>query len=309
MDKKILTIDIGASKIRVQLVDEKGIFSLEDYTPLINVELNNEKLTKLLIEKIEPYLNNENKISAISIGVPGFIEHREDGERIIRNTPNIKNIGELGLIKKLSTKFNLPIFLLNDGDAGVLGEWWLGSGKNLKNIIYLTLSTGVGSGLIINDKLKLNSELGHMALNIEGQEQICSCGEKNHAESYLGTEGLARIYADIFNEDFIKLTIDNKHLLSPKMRMGVEQGNSQWLKVYKNYIGYLNIFLENLLAKYHPEIIILGGGIAYGNKALLHDIRKEFEKEIILESAKFENSVNLGLAKYALDQNAILTKN
>jgi len=309
--KNIITVDIGASKIRFMTVNEKKEMTEYLDTPPVNLvgwEIKNQELVKLLADNIQRSINDiqkeGNEVSAISIGSPGSLDPVRG---IILTPPNLKGIRYLAIVDELKHIFNLPTFLLNDADASVQGEWWLREYKKFKDIVYLTLSTGVGSGILKNNQLlKEKLELGHQPLAIEDTQRLCSCGELNHAEAFLGTKGLAKTYADVF-EIKIDLKPEEQHLISPEMRRGITNSDPRWITVQEIYARHLAIFLKNTFLDFRPELIILGGGIIFGNKPLLEQTKEKLKQlipdEVInIELAQSGDNVNLGAAKYALKQ-------
>jgi glucokinase len=296
---KILTLDIGASKIRIQTIDTAGNSNQESSISIVGLELDNDKFLQLLVKTIKSVVDIENEnILGIGLGIPGIIDSTT---KRIEKMPNIPGVQGLDLIEELKNIFNLKIFILNDADAGALGEWWLGKGLGYKNLIYLNLGTGIGSGIIKNDELQEGSELGHNLLEIPGEQRICSCGKINCAESFIGTRGLAQIYGEIFNIEISDLNDQEIHSLSFKMREGVENHNFEWIAVLDKYTEYLALFLKNIRASYKTEIIILGGGIAFNNKPLLDAVQKKIDGQALIALAEFENASNLGIAKYGFN--------
>lgn len=297
----IITADIGGSKIRFGLVNEKKEIVEHPEVSEIRIsgiKLNNENLLELLQKNIALILDYSKKehldVIAISIGSPGPIDFKRG---LIKNPPNLPYLKDFAIVDKLKNIFPLPIFLLNDADAGLLGERWLREKDNYKDIVYITLSTGVGSGVLKNNELMAGSELGHQVLNIPNSNRICSCGEMNHAEAYLGTKGLAETYSEVFG-----VIPDDQNEISPKMRLGVIDKNQEWLMVQNKYSRHLAAFIIDTISKFNPEIIILGGGIAFENNALLQKTIGQSGKintKIELALSKF--NVNLGAARYALD--------
>lgn len=310
--RNIITIDIGASKIRFMAVkDNKEVTEYLD-TPTVDLvgrELKNSNLVKILTDNISRLRHNiqteGDTVSAISIGSPGSLDPVRG---VILNPPNLKGIRNLAIVDELKDIFKLPVFLLNDADAALLGEHWLRSNRESENIIYLTLSTGVGSGILKRGEL-LNEkvELGHQPITIEGKRKRCSCGELNHVEAYLGTKGLAEIYTEIF-EIKKSLTSGEQYSTSSKMRKGVADLDPKWLLVQARYAKYLAIFLRNIFLNFRPELVILGGGIIFENASLFSKTRYELERitskgEVTkIELALSGKNVNLGVAKYALEQ-------
>lgn len=312
MDKRnIITIDIGASKIRFMAGNErKELTEYLDTSPvnLVGWEINNQELIKLLADNIRSLINDiqkeGNEVSAISIGSPGSLDPVKG---IILTPPNLKGIRHLAVVDELKHIFNLPTFLLNDADASVLGEWWLREHKKFKDIVYITLSTGVGSGILKNHQLlEKKLELGHQPLAIEYAQRLCSCGELNHAEAFLGTQGLSKTYSDIF-EIKTDLKPEEQHLISPQMRRGIANSDPRWRAVQEMYTDHLAVFLKNIFLDFRPELIILGGGIIFGNKSLLKQAKEKLKRLVPdevsnIELALSDNNVNLGAAKYALEQ-------
>jgi len=298
----ILTIDIGASKIRIQIVDREGGFGVEKFVSVVGMNPDNKTLKQLLVESIKPLTGEEknHKVLAMSIGVPGRVCLDKN---VIERMTNISNVKDLDVDRGLGDVFSLPTFLLNDADAGGLGEWWLGSGKGYKNLVYLTLSTGLGSCVIKNGELERGSELGHNApLIVSGEQRICSCGNSNCPETLIGTKGLAEIYAGIFGLSVSDLSDEERHAISPKVKEGVKRGDEKCLAVQQKYTDYLTLFLKDIISNHKPEAIILGGGIAFGNEPLLKMVKDKIGVESKILPSQFENNVNLGLAKYAFDE-------
>ena len=309
--RNIVTVDIGASKIRFMTVNEKKEMTEYLDTPpvdLVGWEIKNQELVKLLTDNISRSIDDikkeGNEVSAISIGSPGSLDPIKG---IILTPPNLKGIRHLAIVDELKNIFNIPTFLLNDADASVQGEWWLREHKKFKDIVYLTLSTGVGSGEVKDSQLKTGSELGHKPLAVDGEERTCSCGEQNHAEAYLGTKGLTETYSKIFELKLSDIEPEEQHLTSRKMRKGVADLDPKWIAVQETYANHLAIFLKNTFLDFRPELIILGGGIIFGNMPLLEQTKEKLKQlipdEVInIELAQSGYNVNLGAAKYALQQ-------
>jgi len=240
--------------------------------------------------------------SSISIASPGPLDPIKG---VILDPPNLQGIRDLAIVDELKGIFNLPVFLLNDADAALLGELWSGAGKKFKDIVYLTLSSGVGSGMLKNGQLQPKTELGHEPMIIDDQKRSCSCGGSNHAEAYLGTTGLAETYAKIFEVKVEEMKPEDRYKVSFEMKKGVTNGDEKWLEVENQYSKHLTEVLKKIASIYEPEIIVIGGGIAYRNESLLKKTLghlKELNIEVKISLAELIYNVNLGAAKYALKQ-------
>lgn len=316
--EKVLAVDIGASKIRIQTVDRDGSLGPMNSINIVGLNADNKKFIEILSDNIKVTMGSakSSELLAISIGSPGPLDPFRG---IIEDTPNLKDIKNLAIVDELKDIFNLPIFLLNDADAAGLGEWWLGAGRGFSQVVMLTLGTGVGSAVIADGKLQRGlgnaAEWGHASIFVENDQRLCSCGQWSCAEAYLGTNGLAETYVKIFGLKSNNLTPEDRHMLSPTMREGIKTNDPKWLQVQETYTGHLAALLRNIIMVHQPEVIILGGGIAFGDEVLLENTRKELKelmdlrknkmagmnKGINIVLAKFENAGNLGAAKYAFD--------
>src|SRR5699024_1751428 len=178
-------VDIGGTSIKIGWLSKYGdILSKWE----ISTDTNNNGATILtdiwqsISEKIQQLNINVHEIMGIGVGVPGFIDS-ENG--IVDEAVNIgwKNINVKERLHALS---GLPICIANDANTAVLGENWLGAGKQAKNVLAITLGTGVGGGIIVNGEL-LNGEngtageIGHMTVDVNGL--VCNCGRKGCLET------------------------------------------------------------------------------------------------------------------------------
>lgn len=304
--EKVLAIDIGASKIRIQSVDQDKNLSDEHSVSIVGLNLNNDSFLSLLSDLIVSVISSEKDTNfiAISIGSPGPLNPKTGA---IIDPPNMQGIRNFPITDELNKKFNLPVYLLNDADVALLGEVSLRADQGLRNAVYLTLSSGVGSGILQNGKLAEEKfELGHQPIMVKDDERLCTCGELNHAEAYLGTKGLAMTYSKIFkiNEE---IKPEEQHLISPMMREGVSKNDTRWEKLEEAYAKHLAILLSKTFTDFKPELIILGGGIIFQNEPLLIKTQKELaslspSKHLKIELAKSRNPGILGSAQYAFEK-------
>lgn len=322
----VITIDLGASKVRFAAVNNRHeLTEYLDVPPvdLINNQLDNGRLIGILVDgirKVYADLINEkenNSPVAISIGSPGSLDPFKG---IIEEPPNLPSIRNLAIVDELKKFFpTIPTFLLNDADAAGLGELWVGAGRKHNDIVLLTLGSGLGSAVIASGKLQRGlgkaAEWGHTSMYVENDQRLCSCGQWCCSEAYLGTKGLSETYARVFGIKTDDLSDSDRYSVSPKMRKGIEVNDPKWLKVLEEYAKNLAVLLRNIIKVHQPEVIILGGGIAYWN-TLLAKTKEELKKLMDLQNddpnaliegveiklAQSEIAAHLGAAKYALEQ-------
>ena len=296
-----LGIDLGGSHISGWLLDRNG----NTYNPFSKRGINGAKLTitELICSLTELIRDMQFTaqgygciIKAVGIASPGPLEPNHG---IIISPPNILHIRNLKVVKLLQERIGYKTFLINDADAAVLGEAWLGAAKDFKNAVMLTLGTGVGSGIIVNGRLArgqgMGGEWGHTTLFVPWEERDCSCGRLNCLESYLGTKGLQTTYRNLLK-------------LEPP-----ESGREALLvpTVMDKYCAHLVEGIVNIVNVHHPECIILGGGLVTSimvEKVILQlKVYRDLKLGGLLNGLEVRSAVNpqagiIGAAKHAINE-------
>lgn len=286
-------IDIGATNIRAVLSDRSGKFlaKVEEKTNKESAEGISRQLIRIL-ESGDISIED-----AIGIGIAS-IGPLDMKKGIISNTPNIP-FKEIPLVKPLM-KFNLPIYLLNDCNAGVLGERMFGSGKGIKDLIYVTLSTGIGGGICVDNTLLLGkdnnaAEIGHIVIDYEGK-LICGCGKPGHWEAYCSGNNIPNFARLLVREKFKgeETTLDLSNLSAETLFNAAKSGDGLALKIVRE-IGRLNaIGFANLTNTDDPELITVGGSVALNNPELVMNEIKEHIGEYLINRAPRIEITKLG---------------
>ena len=300
MAKIVLAIDIGGSKIRGGLITKKGEIKkkIEEKTP--NKGNSGRVLTKKILEIAEKLYNPS--IIGIGVGSAGLLNLKKG---IISNPTNIF-FDKVEVVKPLRKKFSKKVTLLNDGSAGLLGEIYFGENKNCKNAVYITISSGIGGGVMVNGKLLFGKEgnageIGHMIVETK-YNLPCSCEQgKNHWEAYCSGINLPR-FLRIFSGLKIKKTED---IFSEARKGSVKVLN------FLEEVGKINgQGISNVIAAYDPEIIIIGGAVFLENKKfLLPYLKKNIDNLLtppkIIPASLKENAPLLGAAAAVFNKNVI----
>lgn len=271
----IACFDIGGTFIKYGLMDSKGHLLLKDKveTPRSNIQ---KLLPELLCEKVK-CLQNDYPISGIGISSCGLIDS-EKGEILFSN--NLQGYTGMKLAEILSNKVNIPVSVENDVKSACFGEMWKGAIQGKRDVVFLTLGTGIGStiiidGNIVNGSNRLAGELGHTVIVNDGRP--CSCGRKGCYERYAAASALVKDYIEeknkngeiverISGEEIMQLAIDHDPVA---------------LTVYKRFIQYISVGLANIIHLLNPEAIIIGGGIAEQAEQFIQDINNDLKKEIM----------------------------
>jgi len=311
-DKIAISIDIGGTKIESALVSEKGKI-IERIKEKTKKEGRNGKIIiEQIISQVKKLIKNEEKILGIGIGSTGPLDTKK-GE--IKNPSNLP-FKRIPLVYPLKRKFNLPVFLLNDCQAGVLGEKHFGAGKKIENLVYVTISTGIGGGAIVDGNLLLGKEgnaveVGHMILETK-YNLTCSCKRgKGHWEAYSSGKNLPKFFKTWLKEKKIKTEFFPKR--AKEIFEMAKKGNKIAKEFLLKEVGRINAkAISNLMVSYAPELITLGGKVVLNNpEFILPPIQKYTDRFLpYLPKIKItplkEDIVLLGCAAFVFLKNPSL---
>ncbi|MEM1541066.1 MAG: ROK family protein [Ignisphaera sp.] len=274
----VIGVDIGGTWIRIALASKDGSIT-KRYTMSTPREGDRYTIANTIAEIIwNRFSGYVQDIEAIGIGTAGPLDLPKG---TVIGAPNIPiHVFELG--KPLIEEFKKPVIVANDCIAAVWGEKLFGLGRDKSNIVYITLSTGIGGGIIVNDILLLGKmgnahEVGHMVIDVEGRME-CGCGGRGHWEAYAGGANIPRFASNIIRDS--ELDVEEKG--SPIYRAFIEQkltsemiyreaskGDKLALKIVNEINKYNIAGFENVINAYDPEIVTVGGAIALKNPQTL----------------------------------------
>jgi glucokinase len=264
MVNKAIGIDLGGTKIKAGVVDDLGQILLitETPTPQLGATIL-EKILELCRE-----LTAQIPVQAIGIGTPGKVLFPEG--TILGCTPNLADWQGRNLREALSGHLSSPIVVDNDANVACYAEWKVGSGKDLKDLVVLTLGTGLGSGQILKGELSrghhgLGIGFGHMILEANGR--FCNCGQRGCLETYVSGKGLVKNYL---------LMGGATKVAGPEIFAKADQGDRIASAAVDLFVEMLSVGIVNIFNTLAPERILLGGGIsAQGEKRLLEPLRQK----------------------------------
>ena len=279
MDKKYSAgIDLGATNIKAGLILGNKIL-VKKVVPTADFP-SREKLINALCEQINQLLKqtgvSKNNLAGIGIGVPGPVDSIRG---IVRYFPNIKGWHNVALKQILQKKTGLPVFIDNDANLMTLAEGRLGAAKGKKNVIGITLGTGVGGGILVNGCLYRGSslsagEIGHMPINERGPS--CACGGKACLERYVGNKYILEKARKAFGNN---ITLEELSSLA-------NRGNNQAIKIWRDTAGHLAVCLSGVVNFFNPEAIVIGGGVASCGKILFEAIKQGIKERAMPTQAR-----------------------
>ena len=268
----ILAIDIGGTMIKYGLVSSDGEILSTD-----KIETEAEKGLENILNKIDNIFKRYKENNPVGIAVSGTGQINGIIGKVIGGNPIIPNWIGTNLVKILEKKYNLPIVLENDVNCVALGEKWIGAGKNLKNFICLTIGTGIGGGIILNNQLFrgenfVAGEFGHILI------------KKGEFEQFASTTALIRLV-----KERTEKTLNGKEIFDLEKKEIVE-----YQEVISEWIENLTDGLSSIIYCFNPANIILGGGVIGQGEALINRIKNSLFKKIGLQ---FKEKLNIIQAK------------
>jgi glucokinase len=265
--------------IKGGVVDEKGQVK---YFLVIQTDAEKGKeevilrLKNLISSLLSSSLSRKEKILGIGIGSPGPIQLAEG---IILTPPNLPGWKDVPLKDILEKEFGLPVWLNNDANCAMLGEHWLGAAAGAENAVMLTLGTGVGGGIIIENKLYQGEdgtagELGHMVIVKDGRK--CGCGNKGCLEAYASAVALER--------EAVKIGL--KFLNARDIFILAKKGDKKAKKVIEEMIEFLATGIANLVNIFNPKVVVLGGGLIKSSDLFLAQLKEKVSQKAFKIPAK-----------------------
>ena len=305
-------IDLGGTTVKLAYFDELGTMLDKWEIPTVTAN-GGAQILPDIAASVKDYLAKNNipaeSILGLGIGVPGPV----DGKGVVNKCINL-GWGVFNIAETLSNLTGFPVKAGNDANVAALGEYWKGGGQGCDNMVFVTLGTGVGGGIVIEGKLLhgahgSGAEIGHLVLNRE-ETDVCGCGKRGCVEQYCSATGIVRMaYKQLAaNDDFSSLR--NLEAITCKDIFDAgKAGDAVALEILDKYYALLGEFLADLCCVVNPEAVVLGGGVSKAGKVLLEGTKPYFQKYVFhaasnvrFELASLGNDAGAyGAFKLALD--------
>lgn len=318
-DSPVIGIDLGGTKILTAVVTPQGKILSRDHS-VTPAKEGPEAVVRSITESTGRALNEAGMAAAdlagIGIGAPG-ISNPETG--ILFTSPNLPGWHDVPIRDIIEKQLGSQAFLINDANAAALGEFHFGAGKGTRNIIYITVSTGIGGGIIIDSRNYTGSigtagELGHMVIADNGPQ--CACGNKGCWETLASGTALAREARQRIHEGATTSILkyvdgESKNINAEAVHEAARAGDELANELIAGVAYYLGVGLANLINIFNPEKIIIGGGLSNIGDLLLRPAYEEAGRRAFQEpyqAVRFarpelgHDSGVLGAAAYALEK-------
>jgi glucokinase len=292
-----IAVDIGGTQIRVALYEP------DSTKPVAHQRTRSLATQPGVYERLERAIESvwpQDGVKAIGIASPGPLDPHTG---TILATPNIPEWQNFPLTAKLSQHFNVPVYLDNDANMAGLAEWQFGAGKGHRDLVYLTISTGIGGGVISNGCLLqgfhgMGAELGHMIIDPDGP--LCGCGSHGHIESFSSGPSIARYVAEQLAAGQESSLRSQANISAAHIADAARAGDALAISAFKRAGHYLGIAVANYLAIFDPSILIFGGGVSQVGELLF----KPFEESLRKHTFHPHYLDNLVITRAALGDDA-----
>jgi glucokinase len=274
-----IAVDIGGTQMRA------ARYPSDSREPEELVRTRTQGAGQTPVERLEQLIASvwpkDESIAAIAVAAPGPLDPYQG---VILSAPNIPGWEDLHLREILTERFRVPIALGNDANLAGLGEWRFGAGQGHHHLIYITVSTGIGGGVIIDDRLLLGShgmaaELGHVTVDVGGP--VCGCGQRGHLEALASGTAIAHWVQEQLEAGRVS-SLSGKDLIDTRLvSQEAKAGDGLAREALRRAGYYLGIGIASFLHIFNPTAVIIGGGVSQSGP-LLFDPLREILREVVL---------------------------
>lgn len=296
----IIAVDIGGTQIRAALFPHEGLTPLK-VSRIATQDEHTSPLQRLqsLIASIWP---EDGSVTVISVAAPGPIDPYQG---LIVAAPNVAGWRDFPLRQHLEDRFKTPVVLGNDANLAALGEWMFGAGQGHHYLLYLTISTGIGSGIIIDDRLLVGSrgfaaELGHVTVLPQGP--LCGCGQYGHLEAVASGPAMSRWVQDQIAQGAPTALPKDQPITAKMISQAATQNDDLSIRALGRAGTFIGQALADFLHIFNPSLVIFGGGVSFSGAYLFDPIHAALRKHVLsdhyLDGLTFANAAlgdNTGL--------------
>ena len=276
-------VDLGGTTVKIAYFDEQGTMIAKWEIPTVTTD-SGKAILPDIAASIRQYITQKTidpaSIIGVGIGVPGPVSSKGVVNKCINLGWGVFNIAE-----ELSGLVGFPVKAGNDANVAALGEFWKGGGQGCDNMVFVTLGTGVGGGIVVEGRLLhgahgSGAEIGHLVLN-RNETIPCNCGKRGCVEQYCSATGIVRLAKEAMEgvSELSRLHRANPLTCKDIFDAG-KAGDALALQVLNQYYAYLGEFLANICCVVDPDAVVLGGGVSKAGQMLLDGTRPYFDKYV-----------------------------
>ncbi len=282
MSRFVFGVDIGGTTVKLGLFDTEGSL-IDKWEIPTRTENSGEQIlpdiAKSIMDRIAEKNISKDDVEGIGIGAPGPV----DDSGMIHKAANL-GWGEFSIKDTLEKITGLKVMAGNDANVAALGEVWKGGAVGCKDVVMVTLGTGVGGGIIVNGRilsgyLGAGGEIGHIHMN-DDEEESCGCGKKGCLEQYSSATGITRMGKKVLASTDEATVLRGQDINAKTIFDAVKAGDKVAAQIADIYGRYLGVALANIACVVNPEVILLGGGVSKAGPVVIDYVKPYFEKRV-----------------------------
>jgi len=285
-------IDLGGTTVKIAYFDEEGTMLEKWEIPTVTAD-GGSRILPDIAASIRAFLDahsiNETAVLGLGIGVPGPV----NAKGVVNKCVNL-GWGVFNIAEGLAELTGFPVKAGNDANVAALGEFWKGGGQGCDNMVFVTLGTGVGGGIVVEGNLLhgahgSGAEIGHLVLNRDETVQ-CNCGKYGCVEQYCSATGivrLAKLYLEGCDQESTLRGVED--LTCKDIFDAGKAGDEAALAILDQVYAYMGEFLGNVCSTVNPEVVVIGGGVSKAGDVLIQGVEPYFKKSVFhaASGAKF----------------------
>ena len=295
-------IDLGGTTVKLAYLNENGDMLDKWEIPTVTAD-GGKQILPDIAASIMDYMQakgiDRSRILGLGIGVPGPV----DGKGVVNKCVNL-GWGVFNIADTLGALTGFPVKAGNDANVAALGEFWKGGGQGCENMVFVTLGTGVGGGIVVEGRLLHGStgsgaELGHMVLR-KDEPEACNCGKHGCVEQYCSATGVVRLATRHLAATEAPSVLRGRKLTCKDVFDAGKDGDAVALETLDEFYDLMGQFLGDVCTVVNPETVVIGGGVSKAGNVLLEGIEPPFRKYVFHAASK----VRFALASLGNDAGA-----
>lgn len=301
-DSFVIGVDLGGTKIYTALANDRGEILAEIKIPTEaggGVEHVIRRIMRT-VEQVEKQSGVNMRPVCLGIGAPGPADSEKG---VVLQAPNL-GWRDVPLQQILEKNLQMPVAVGNDANLAALGEHVFGAGKGYADLVYVTVSTGIGGGLLLGGKLYSGitfsaGEFGHMTVDPEGP--VCNCGNRGCLEALASGTAMARLAGELVEKGrgrgILQVAGGKDQITARSVSLAAREGDGDALAILAVAGRWLGIGLANIINLLNPPLVLLGGGAMQAGKPLWEAMEKEIEKRALRAARRGVQIIPAGLGQ------------
>ena len=276
-------IDLGGTTVKIAYFDETGTMLDKWEIPTVTANHGAQILPDIaasILSYMDAHHIDKTTILGLGIGVPGPVNAKGVVNKCINLGWGVFNIAD-----ELTRLTGFPVKAGNDANVAALGEFWKGGGQDYDNVVFVTLGTGVGGGIVVEGNLLhgahgSGAEIGHICVNPE-ETTRCNCGNYGCVEQYCSATGIVRLAKMYLTEKAITTGLGALENLTCKdIFDAAKESDEAALAILDRVYRYMGLFLANVCSTVNPEVVVIGGGVSKAGNMLVTGVEPYFHKHV-----------------------------